>query len=238
MKRASSPLVRIAALMLPPTVAGALVLAVSGAGGASLGCGKCSAHIVAAEVSPPEPCITLTPSVCNLGGEGLRIENACTEVLSLSSNDFLKEGTLGSEGGTAVSSFVMQSDSFVELLAGPNATGQNVLTLYGTLGGSPITITIGVVEDSADGAASATGTDTGVPVRDAGHDARDASDASRDAPKDTGKDAKDAAHDARTDAKDASHDAAKGADAPSDGGSDANETESGSVSDASGEASG
>jgi hypothetical protein len=229
MPRTSKLTLRVAAIVFVPATVGALLLPRGSGGNILLGCAPCDAHLVGVQVEPTQPCLKVTPTVCSLGGEHLHLDNDCDTTLSLTSAFFLNEGTLGVEGGTGYSAISVPAFNSADLVAGPNAVNQNLLTLSGSLGGAPIIITIGVVEDSEDAGAfedsgSLSSLDGGESTTDGS--ARDASnDKAKDASKAGGKDAgkgpkKDASKagegDARGDTDAGSPDAGPDSAAPTD----------------------
>lgn len=219
MRRPLSLPVRVALTLSAPALAGVLLLP-AGAGVSLLaGCGACTAHVVAVAVSPPLPCVTVSPTVCNLGGEVVRIGNACPSALALSSPFFSVAGGAGPDGGPALAPMVVPPDAFLDLVATAAASGQNLLSISGVLGGAPISITIvvtdqdgGALLDAGDAALAATdgaAADASRPVKDAARGS--ASDGAKDAVKDAPRDGpRDATVDARSRTSEGGADAAPG----------------------------
>jgi hypothetical protein len=156
MRPAASFRLRIA--LLAPAVLMAALLPLVGVGTAAEleGCnGTCDAHLVGVVVEPPTSCVVVGARVCDLGSEVVTIGNECNSALTLTSPDFHAPGTVGVEGGLGVSPLSVPAHGILALVAGPNAIGADTLSLSGTLGGSPILITVAVASGAPEGGVDA-----------------------------------------------------------------------------------
>jgi len=167
MRPASSLPLRIAASILGPALVGALLLPTSGGATFLVGCNSaCEYQVASVQITPPVPCLAVTATVCNLGGEVAHIYNGCVSPLQLTSSFFAGAGSKGAEGGTGVNTFTVPANSdstnaegaplvdggvSYNLQANANAVGAYALALNGVLDGAPVEIVIYLAEKVGSG---------------------------------------------------------------------------------------